>query len=309
MVRVLLADDQPLIRAGLRMFLEAQPNIEVVGEAADGAEAVELAMIYRPDVVLMDVRMPGMDGVAATRQLVEDTIREDDHLVKVIILTTYHVDDAVYAALRAGASGFLLKDAEPGDLVRAVHAVAAGEAWLDPAVARRLLTDFAARPELSSHHRRYQAAHRARARGTHPDGTRPLQRRHRQSPHRRNDHRKDPCRTDPPETGRPRPGPSGRGRLPGGPGTARRSTPATEPIIHGPTHPQDATTCRYRDLRRFQTHCSLNKRGHLVRCLSSPGPSPPHQVPGGRTAEFASRTDVSLQFMEKADLSQPANLR
>ena len=147
MVRVLLADDQPLIRAGLRMFLEAQPNIEVVGEAADGAEAVELAMRYRPDVVLMDVRMPGMDGVAATRQLVEDTIREDDHLVKVIILTTYHVDDAVYAALRAGASGFLLKDAEPGDLVRAVHAVAAGEAWLDPAVARRLLTDFAARPD------------------------------------------------------------------------------------------------------------------------------------------------------------------
>lgn len=146
-VHILLVDDQPLVRTGLRMMLDAQPDIEVVGEASNGTEAIALATECRPDIVLMDVRMPGMDGVAATRKLVQDVVQDEDHLVKVIILTTYHVDDAVYAALRAGASGFLLKDAEPDELIRAVRAVANGEAWLDPPVARRLLTDFAGRPD------------------------------------------------------------------------------------------------------------------------------------------------------------------
>jgi DNA-binding NarL/FixJ family response regulator len=142
-IRVLLADDQPLVRAGLAMLLCAEPDVEVVGEAGDGAEAVELTRRLSPDVVLMDVRMPGLDGVAATRALTADP----ESTARVLILTTYHVDEAVYAALRAGASGFLLKDAAPTELLYAVRAVAAGEAWLDPAVARGLLDDLAARPE------------------------------------------------------------------------------------------------------------------------------------------------------------------
>ncbi|MFI7025995.1 response regulator [Micromonospora sp. NPDC049900] len=139
MIRVLLADDQPLVRSGIAMLLAAEADIEVVGECDDGAAAVELARRIRPDVVLMDVRMPGTDGVAATRQITADAAE-----VRVLVLTTYHVDDAVRAALRAGASGFLLKDAVPDELTMAVRAVAAGEAWLDPAVTRTLLTEFAA---------------------------------------------------------------------------------------------------------------------------------------------------------------------
>jgi DNA-binding NarL/FixJ family response regulator len=149
-VRVLLADDQPLVRAGIAMLLAAEPDIEVVGEAADGALALEQTRALRPDVVLMDVRMPVVDGVEATRQLVDDGIAGGaDSPVKVLILTTYHVDEAVYAALRAGAFGFLLKDAAPDELVAAVRAVAAGEAWLDPAVTGPLLAEFAARPDPS----------------------------------------------------------------------------------------------------------------------------------------------------------------
>jgi DNA-binding NarL/FixJ family response regulator len=147
-IRVLLADDQPLVRAGIAMLLDAEPDISVVAEAADGAEAVEKASRVQPDIVLMDLRMPGMDGVAATRQLVADHFSDNpDAPVKVVILTTYNVDEEVYAALRAGASGFVLKDAVPEELVRAIHAVAAGEAWLDPAVTRVLLQEFAARPD------------------------------------------------------------------------------------------------------------------------------------------------------------------
>jgi DNA-binding NarL/FixJ family response regulator len=146
-IRVLIADDQPMVRAGLAMLLDAEPGIEVVGEAGDGAAAVVDAKRLRPDVVLLDVRMPVMDGVEATKMLVGESFPADpDRLVRVLILTTYNVDETVYAALRAGASGFLLKDAAPRDLISAVRAVAGGDAWLDPAVARGLITEFAARP-------------------------------------------------------------------------------------------------------------------------------------------------------------------
>jgi DNA-binding NarL/FixJ family response regulator len=150
MLRVIMADDQPLIRAGIAMLLDAEDDIQVVGEASNGAQAVEQAQTLQPDVVLMDVRMPGTDGVEATRQLTNDSFsRNPDKPVKVLILTTYNIDETVYAALRAGASGFLLKHAAPAELVRAVRAVAAGDGWLDPAVTRNLLREFAARPELN----------------------------------------------------------------------------------------------------------------------------------------------------------------
>jgi DNA-binding NarL/FixJ family response regulator len=136
-VRVLLADDQALVRAGFRMILEAQDDLEVVGEAGDGEEAVALAVRERPDVVLMDIRMPRLDGIAATRRLVA---RHPD--TRVLVLTTFDLDDYVYDALQAGASGFLLKDVGRADLVAAVRVVAAGEALLAPTVTRRLLADF-----------------------------------------------------------------------------------------------------------------------------------------------------------------------
>ncbi|HEX5877504.1 MAG TPA: response regulator transcription factor [Actinomycetota bacterium] len=140
-IRVLIADDQPLMRTGFRMILDAEPDLEVVGEAADGAEAVRLAAGARADVVLMDVRMPGMDGIEATRRLAGDGVQDP---VRVLILTTFDLDEYVLSALRAGASGFLLKDVPPEDLVDAIKVVAAGDALLAPSVTRRLLDRFAA---------------------------------------------------------------------------------------------------------------------------------------------------------------------
>jgi DNA-binding NarL/FixJ family response regulator len=149
-IRVLLADDEPLVRAGLAMLIEAEPDLHVVGEADDGADAVKLATALCPDVVVMDVRMPRMDGVAATRALLDTgTVGRTALTVTVLMLTTFNDDDAVYEALRAGASGFLLKNTAPRMLSDAIRSVAAGEAWLAPAVARRLLDDFAARPDAS----------------------------------------------------------------------------------------------------------------------------------------------------------------
>jgi DNA-binding NarL/FixJ family response regulator len=130
------------------MLINAEDDITVVAEAADGAEAMTQIRNHRPDVVLMDVRMPGTDGVTATRAVVNEGLTaQNGQPIGVIILTTYHIDEAVYAALRAGASGFLLKDAAPAEIVNAIRSVVAGEAWLDPAVARRLIDEFAARPE------------------------------------------------------------------------------------------------------------------------------------------------------------------
>lgn len=140
MIRVLVADDQEMVREGFAALLGAQPDIEVTGQAADGLEAVAQARQTRPDVVLMDVRMPRMDGLEATRMIVADRI------AKVLMLTTFDLDEYVYAALRAGASGFLLKDAPAAELVQAVRVVARGEALLAPSVTRRLIEDFARRP-------------------------------------------------------------------------------------------------------------------------------------------------------------------
>jgi DNA-binding NarL/FixJ family response regulator len=141
-IRVALADDQALVRAGFRMIVESQPDMQIAGEAEDGQHAVELIRRERPDVVLMDIRMPRMDGLAATREVAG--------LTRVVILTTYELDEYVFDALAAGASGFLLKAAPPEDLIRAIRVVASGGALLAPSVTRRLIEEFAKRPEPSA---------------------------------------------------------------------------------------------------------------------------------------------------------------
>ncbi|GAA4204212.1 response regulator [Actinocatenispora rupis] len=154
MIRVLLADDQGLVRAGFRALLDAEADVEVVGEAGDGDEAVTLVRRLVPDLVLMDIRMPGTDGLEATRRIAAD---ERLSGVRVVILTTFELDEYVFEAIRCGASGFLVKDTEPAELVQAVRAVARGDALLSPSVTRRLIAEFAVRarqpkayPRLSS---------------------------------------------------------------------------------------------------------------------------------------------------------------
>ncbi|MET9606746.1 response regulator transcription factor [Streptomyces sp. NPDC006512] len=142
MIRVLLADDQLLVRAGFRALLDAQPDIEVVGEAADGRECLGLVRELLPDVVLMDIRMPVLDGLAATREITEEAALA---AVRVVMLTTFELDEYVFEAIRSGASGFLVKDTEPEELLRAVRAVVDGDALLSPGVTRRLIAEFAAR--------------------------------------------------------------------------------------------------------------------------------------------------------------------
>ncbi len=147
MIRVLLADDQALVRSGFRVLLQTAPDIEVVGEAADGRQAVELTREVRPDVVLMDIRMPVMDGLAATRALSADPELAG---VRILILTTFDEDSYVFQSLRAGAAGFLVKDADTQDLLHAIRVVAAGQALLTPAATRALIEAYVARPEAST---------------------------------------------------------------------------------------------------------------------------------------------------------------
>ena len=156
MIRTVLADDQALVRAGFGALLNAEPDIEIVGEAGDGAEAVRLAEGLDPDVVLMDIRMPGLDGLEATR-----LITSNDRLagVRVIMLTTFDLDEYVFEAIRSGASGFLVKDSEPVDLIRAVRVIAGGEALLSPSVTRRLIAEYATRARQPPHRPRSRPAH------------------------------------------------------------------------------------------------------------------------------------------------------
>ena len=146
MIRILIADDQELVRTGFRVVLDAEPDLEVVGEAEDGLAALDAAEMLRPDVVLMDIRMPNLDGIEATRR-----IAAGDGSPRVLILTTFDLDDYVYEALRAGASGFLLKDARAEELRQAVRMVASGEALLSPAITRRLIESYTRRPPPTTH--------------------------------------------------------------------------------------------------------------------------------------------------------------
>jgi DNA-binding NarL/FixJ family response regulator len=142
MIRILIADDQMLVRAGFRSLLDAEDGIEVVGEAADGEQAVKLAREQRPDVVLMDIRMPGLDGLEASRRIMADPDLEG---VRIVVLTTFETDEYIFEAIRLGASGFLVKDTEPADLIKAIRVVAGGESLLSPGVTRRLIAEFAKR--------------------------------------------------------------------------------------------------------------------------------------------------------------------
>ena len=144
MIRVVIADDQALMRAGFRLILAAEPDIELAGEAADGAEAVRVTDATSPDVVIMDVRMPGMNGIEATRALTDA-----GSAARVIMLTTFDMDEYVYDALRAGASGFLLKDSPPEQLIAGIHAACRGESLLSPAITRRMIETFIAQPRTS----------------------------------------------------------------------------------------------------------------------------------------------------------------
>jgi DNA-binding NarL/FixJ family response regulator len=143
MIRVALADDQLLVRTGFRALLDSEDDIEVIGEAGDGREALELCVRHHPDVIIMDIRMPGTDGLAATKEI---TARDDLSTVKVLILTTFELDEYVFDALHAGASGFLVKHTQPAELIQAVRVIAAGQALLSPGVTRRLITEFARGP-------------------------------------------------------------------------------------------------------------------------------------------------------------------
>jgi DNA-binding NarL/FixJ family response regulator len=144
-VRVLIVDDQALVRAGFRMILESEPDIEIVGEAGDGAEALDAVRELRPDVVLMDIRMPNLDGLEATRRLLELT-DGGEPTPRVLMLTTFDLDEYVYEALRAGASGFMLKDTPPEQLVEAIHVVSRGDALLSPTITKRVIEEFIQRP-------------------------------------------------------------------------------------------------------------------------------------------------------------------
>ena len=210
MTSLVIVDDQGMVRAGFRSLLAAEPDLEVVGEAADGEEAVEVVTRLRPDVTLMDIRMPRLDGIAATRLLVEARVP-----TRVLVLTTFDLDEYVFEALRAGASGFLLKDAPAEELAAAIRVVAAGESLLAPGVTRRVIDAFVRRaaPATRSPDPRVEPAHPARGRGPRPAGPRAVQPGHRGPALRLRGHDEDPRQQRADEARPPRPGAGGDLRL------------------------------------------------------------------------------------------------
>ena len=213
MTGVLLADDQALVRAGFRALLDAQPDIDVVGEAADGVEAVELARASGPDVVLMDIRMPRMDGLEATRRITADPALAD---TRVVVLTTFELDEYVFGRCAPGASGFLLKDIDPPDLLAAVRVVAEGEALLAPRLTRRLIEAFVEQERAAppvDRGRPARGAHAARARGPRAGRPRPVERRDRRRARALPADREDPRRAAVLKARRARPRAARRPRL------------------------------------------------------------------------------------------------
>jgi DNA-binding NarL/FixJ family response regulator len=197
-VRVLVADDERLVRAGFRMFLKAEPGIEVAGEAADGIEAVDAAARLRPDVVLMDIRMPRLDGLEAARRILSGP----EPRARVVVLTTFDLDEYVYKALRAGASGFLLKDAPEDQLVAAIRVAADGGSLFAPTATRRLIEEFSRRARRTAFSRT-RGVDPARARGPAADRPRPLEPGDRGRTGRERAHSEDPRCSDPGEAGPP----------------------------------------------------------------------------------------------------------
>ena len=226
-LRVALVDDQALMRAGFRALLDAEDGVEVVGEAADGEQGVALVREQVPDVALVDVQMPVMTGIEATRLIAADPALAS---VRVVILTNYGLDEYVFEALRAGASGFLLKDTEPADLLQAIQVVARGEALLSPSVTRTLIGEFVARPPGPLHRPRPGLPHPPRTRGHRARRPRPEQRGDRRAHGDQPAHRQDPHQPGDDQAGRPGPGPTRGVRLRVGHGDG----PGRRPLVLGP---------------------------------------------------------------------------
>jgi DNA-binding NarL/FixJ family response regulator len=205
-IRVLVADDQSMVRAGFRMLLSGEPDIEVVAEASNGLEAVDKAARFQPTVVLMDIRMPELDGLQATRRILAA-----DDAARVLILTTFDLDEYVYEALRAGASGFVLKDDPPEQLIAAIRTVAGGDALLSPAITKRVIKQFTRIPQPGAP-KRARRSHRARARRLSLDRSRPFERGDRTRALHQRDDRQDTHHAHTPEAEPPRPRPGGRAR-------------------------------------------------------------------------------------------------
>jgi DNA-binding NarL/FixJ family response regulator len=217
--RVVVADDQALVRAGFRLLVDSAPDLEVVGETADGAQAVELALREQPDVVLMDIRMPVLDGLGATRQI---SALDETTAVRILVLTTFDLDEYVYEALRAGASGFVLKDIPPADLLTAIRVVAAGDALLAPSVTRRLIAQYARRPGPTPVSTATLGVLTDREREVLVLVARGLsKRRDRRTPGGQPGDLEDPRQPAAHQTRRPGPGAAGGGRLRGRPGHPR----------------------------------------------------------------------------------------
>ena len=208
-IRVLVADDQSLVRGGFRMLLAGEPDIEIVAEATTGLEAVDKAARFQPTVILMDIRMPDLDGLEATRRILA---ADDD--ARILVITTFDLDEYVFEALRAGASGFVLKDEPPEQLIAAIRTIAAGDALLSPAVTKRVIERFSSLPQ-SHPAEGARRAHGPRAGDLPADRRRPLERRDRTGALHQRDDGQDARHARLPEAERPRPGPGGRARVPG----------------------------------------------------------------------------------------------